>query len=169
VTILPAPVLYRLSAAGRRTEKYEPLLIYKPSLPVADPAPPLLVPVKMLSFIPLLALVPALALAKGDNHTCAVLPRLYSCEISPATLQSYDTCCTPTEGLVLVTQVCLPLTVRHGLIVSSGTHIPVSRRTGRSSLTAAGASMVSGPTGVTGPTASTATLRDSKSQRRNSC
>lgn len=69
----------------------------------------LLISIKMLSFIPLLAVLPALALAKGDNHTCAVLPRLYSCELSNTTLRSYDTCCTPTEGLVLVTQVSINL------------------------------------------------------------
>lgn len=63
----------------------------------------------MLSYISLLAIIPALALARGDNHTCAVLPRLYSCEISNSTLKSYDTCCTPTEGLVLVTQVGISL------------------------------------------------------------
>ncbi|KAL1411773.1 hypothetical protein Q8F55_002740 [Vanrija albida] len=45
---------------------------------------------------------PAAALA-SDNHTCAVLPQYYSCEL-PSTEVHYDTCCTPVEGLVLVTQ-----------------------------------------------------------------
>lgn len=67
----------------------------------------------MLSFIPLIALLPLLASAwKSDNHTCAALPRYYSCELSNSTLKTYDTCCTPTEGLVLVTQAS-PLLIYH--------------------------------------------------------
>lgn len=36
-----------------------------------------------------------------DNHTCALEPRYYSCENTTAI---QDTCCSPTQGLILVTQ-----------------------------------------------------------------
>jgi hypothetical protein len=53
----------------------------------------------------LLSLLAAPALAwQYDNHTCAILPQYYSCELSNSTLKTYDTCCTPVQGLVLVTQ-----------------------------------------------------------------
>jgi ribonuclease T2 len=63
----------------------------------------------MLSLLSLLAILGTSPLANAwasDNHTCAILPRYYSCEtpVLNALQKGYDTCCTPTEGLVLVTQ-----------------------------------------------------------------
>ncbi|WWC68247.1 uncharacterized protein I206_102170 [Kwoniella pini CBS 10737] len=37
----------------------------------------------------------------SDNHTCALTKPIFSCENQTTIL---DTCCTPTEGLVLITQ-----------------------------------------------------------------
>jgi ribonuclease T2 len=56
----------------------------------------------LLSILPLLA-APVAAWV-SDNHTCAIQKPIYSCENTTAVV---DTCCVPTEGLVLVTQVCL--------------------------------------------------------------
>ncbi len=39
---------------------------------------------------------------KSLNHTCAIRDPIYSCE---NTTVIEDTCCTPTQGLVLATQV----------------------------------------------------------------
>lgn len=47
---------------------------------------------------------PSVLAWQSDNHTCAILPRYYSCELPNATLPTYDTCCYPTQGLVLITQ-----------------------------------------------------------------
>ncbi|OCF39256.1 hypothetical protein I317_06925 [Kwoniella heveanensis CBS 569] len=61
----------------------------------------------MLSLLTLLPLLSALLFPapvrawSSDNHTCALSAPIYSCE---NTTVIQDTCCSPTEGLVLVTQ-----------------------------------------------------------------
>ncbi|WRT64480.1 uncharacterized protein IL334_001412 [Kwoniella shivajii] len=56
----------------------------------------------MLPLVTLIAIIPSLVSAwSSDNHTCALTAPIYSCE-NTTTIQ--DTCCTPTQGLVLVTQ-----------------------------------------------------------------
>ncbi|WVR04871.1 hypothetical protein IAU60_001883 [Kwoniella sp. DSM 27419] len=54
------------------------------------------------TLLPLLPLLPTLVTAwASDNHTCALTAPIYSCENTTAIV---DTCCTPVQGLVLVTQ-----------------------------------------------------------------
>ncbi|OCF71019.1 hypothetical protein I204_08255 [Kwoniella mangroviensis CBS 8886] len=58
----------------------------------------------MYPLIALFAILPLIASTRAwssDNHTCALTNPIYSCENTTAIV---DTCCTPTEGLVLITQ-----------------------------------------------------------------
>ena len=70
----------------------------------------------LFSLLAALASAPSTLAWASDNHTCAILPRYYSCEkpVLNALAQGYDKCCTPTEGLVLVTQFWNTHTAREG-------------------------------------------------------
>lgn len=59
----------------------------------------------MIAAIALLPLLASTAVAwNSDNHTCSILPKYRSCELPKDKIKTFDTCCTPVQGLVLVTQ-----------------------------------------------------------------
>ncbi|KAK1921179.1 ribonuclease T2 [Papiliotrema laurentii] len=57
--------------------------------------------IALTAFLPLLLSLAGVRAWSSDNHTCALSAPVYSCENTTAIV---DTCCVPTEGLVLVTQ-----------------------------------------------------------------
>jgi hypothetical protein len=76
--------------------------------------------IALTAFLPLLLSLAGVRAWSSDNHTCALSAPVYSCENTTAIV---DTCCVPTEGLVLVTQVSGPLHAEKGrtaLTSSSG-------------------------------------------------